>query len=106
MCNNDVTGNYIPNVYKFSAPEVLGPEKYDRSCDMWSLGVIMYILWVKHHIIVYYIIYIIAVLMYLSDKFFLSLDQMIKVSLKSIYVTLFKVHVHCTCISMDNFCIE
>ncbi|KAA8590913.1 hypothetical protein FQN60_001856 [Etheostoma spectabile] len=25
----------------YVAPEVLGPEKYDRSCDMWSLGVII-----------------------------------------------------------------
>ena len=26
------------------APEVLGPEMYDLSCDMWSIGVITYIL--------------------------------------------------------------
>merc|ERR1712038_2136265 len=28
----------------YAAPEVLGPEKYDESCYIWSLGVIMYIL--------------------------------------------------------------
>ena len=36
---------HVTNVTcNFIAPEVLGPEMYDLSCDMWSIGVIMYIL--------------------------------------------------------------
>lgn len=28
----------------YAAPQILGPEKYDKSCDIWALGVIMYIM--------------------------------------------------------------
>lgn len=28
----------------YAPPEVLSRERYDKSCDMWSLGVVMYIL--------------------------------------------------------------
>jgi len=36
--------SYFNNKFFFPAPEVLGPEKYYKSCDIWSLGVVMYII--------------------------------------------------------------
>ena len=46
-----IFGNRLLALYRLidlsvvlSAPEVLGPEAYDISCDMWSIGVITYIL--------------------------------------------------------------
>jgi len=35
---------YYDNHFCLTAPEVLGPESYDLSCDLWSIGVITYIL--------------------------------------------------------------
>lgn len=35
---------FYNKIHVLSAPEVLGPEKYDKSCDIWSLGVVMYII--------------------------------------------------------------
>uniref|UniRef100_A0A8C4TGU9 non-specific serine/threonine protein kinase n=1 Tax=Erpetoichthys calabaricus TaxID=27687 RepID=A0A8C4TGU9_ERPCA len=43
ICTTFFNGNLL-FFFFLIAPEVLGPEKYDKSCDMWSLGVIMYIL--------------------------------------------------------------
>ena len=39
--NNYSLACYISCV-KCIAPEVLGPEKYDKSCDIWSLGAVLY----------------------------------------------------------------
>ena len=44
VCVSDDIFFTYPSFSIFAAPEVLGPQMYDKSCDMWSLGVIMYIL--------------------------------------------------------------
>lgn len=38
------SNNHLSYTPYYVAPEVLGSERYDISCDIWSLGVIMYIL--------------------------------------------------------------
>ena len=42
--SRDISKQFSLSLISLSAPEVLGPEHYDMSCDMWSIGVISYIL--------------------------------------------------------------
>lgn len=43
MVNNDKK-DLMHNVFHFSAPEILLHREYDSSIDLWSLGVVTYIM--------------------------------------------------------------
>ncbi|MBO6105723.1 MAG: hypothetical protein J6O99_07480 [Methanobrevibacter sp.] len=36
----------VINNQNYIAPEILNRDKYDEQCDLWSLGIIIYILYI------------------------------------------------------------